>query len=229
MLIPSRAPHPISTAIAENNGSMKSGVMRLRPAGPAAFIIEVSDPDRAQSLADFIRRHLPEVIDVVPAARSVLVDGIQDSVSLRELLRDWATTPTPVPASSGSKSVITIPVHYDGPDLEDVAQTWGLEVADAIALHASIEFRAAFCGFSPGFTYLLGLPSALALSRLPTPRTRVPPGAVAIADAWCGVYPASSPGGWRILGTATAQLWDPTKSPPALIMPGARVRFVNAS
>ncbi len=202
--------------------------MRLRPVGPDALLIEVRDTESAQSLATWIRRHCPDVRDVVPAARSVLVDGISDSTTLSSTLRDWGETPSETQVATGQSPVITIPLRYDGPDLGVVAQSWGLAVADAIALHGSIEFQAAFCGFSPGFTYLTGLPSELAVPRLATPRTTVPVGAVAVADTWCAVYPSPSPGGWRILGTTDVQVWDQSKSSsPALITPGVRVRFVE--
>ena len=42
----------------------------------------------------------------------------------------------------------------------------------------------------------------------PSPRARVAPGSVGLADAWCGVYPTASPGGWLLLGTTAAVLWD---------------------
>jgi KipI family sensor histidine kinase inhibitor len=82
-----------------------------------------------------------------------------------------------------------------------------------------------FCGFAPGFAYLTGLDPALHLPRLATPRTAVPAGAVGIAGEFSGVYPRSSPGGWRLLGTTSAVVWDPQREPPALLVPGTRVRF----
>jgi len=83
----------------------------------------------------------------------------------------------------------------------------------------------AFCGFFFGFAYLMGLDSQFVVFCLATPRTSVPAGAVAVADTWSAVYPRESPGGWRLLGTTDAPLWDVSRVPPALLAPGTRVRF----
>jgi KipI family sensor histidine kinase inhibitor len=87
----------------------------------------------------------------------------------------------------------------------------------------------AFCGFSPGWAYLKGLPEELAIPRLETPRARVPAGSVALADTYAGIYPTASPGGWRIVGRTGVQLFDAERDPPALLSPGTRVRFVADS
>ena len=42
---------------------------------------------------------------------------------------------------------------------------------------------------------------------------------------YTGVYPRSSPGGWQLIGTTDAVLWDPAREPAALLAPGTRVRF----
>ncbi|MDO9175148.1 MAG: carboxyltransferase domain-containing protein, partial [Actinomycetota bacterium] len=113
----------------------------------------------------------------------------------------------------------------DGDDLHDVAARCGLTPSEVVTLHTSIEYTVAFCGFMPGFAYLVGLPSVLHLPRHATPRTRVPAGSVAIAAEFTGVYPRESPGGWHLLGRTDAALWDDLRTPPALLPPGARVRF----
>jgi KipI family sensor histidine kinase inhibitor len=121
--------------------------------------------------------------------------------------------------------LVEIPVTYDGADLAEVAELTGLTPAEVAARHAAAEYTVAFCGFSPGFGYLTGGDPALDVPRLATPRTKVPAGSVAIAEAFTGVYPRELPGGWRILGTTTAVLWDLDRDPPGLFVPGTRVRF----
>ena len=90
----------------------------------------------------------------------------------------------------------------------------------------AVEYRVAFCGFVPGFAYLVGLPAELHVPRLATPRPRVDAGSVAIAGEWAGVYPSASPGGWRLLGHTDAVMWDEARARPSLLEPGMRVRFV---
>lgn len=127
-----------------------------------------------------------------------------------------------------AEKAIEIPVRYDGPDLADVAAVWGVPEHEVPAIHAAAEFRVAFCGFAPGFGYLTGLPSRYDVPRRATPRTAVPAGSVALAGPYTGVYPRSSPGGWQLIGTTDAVLWDHARVPAALLAPGARVRFVPA-
>jgi KipI family sensor histidine kinase inhibitor len=99
-------------------------------------------------------------------------------------------------------------------------------VGEVIARHLATEFRVAFCGFAPGFGYLTGLPAELAVPRLATPRPRVPAGSVGLAGAYTGIYPSASPGGWLLIGRTDVVLFDVAADPPALLGPGARVRFV---
>ena len=92
----------------------------------------------------------------------------------------------------------------------------------------STEFTVAFAGFAPGFAYLTGLPPELHVPRRATPRTRVPAGSVGLAGPFAGAYPRASPGGWQLVGRTDAVLFDVARNPPALLAPGARVRFRRA-
>ncbi|OAV76723.1 allophanate hydrolase [Dietzia sp. 111N12-1] len=152
--------------------------------------------------------------------------------------------------AEGGVAGVTIDVRYDGPDLAAVADLAGMSTEALVRTHSSITWRAAFGGFAPGFFYLVdareldagradaggagaseaaGGPSAKpalpAVPRLGTPRARVPAGAVGLADRFCAVYPGASPGGWQLLGTTDARLWDLDRPDPALLAPGMTVRF----
>ena len=194
--------------------------MRFLPAGPRAVLVEVDDASTARSLAAWVRSQRVEVTEVVPAARTVLLDGLADPARLRDLLSRWDPAHEPV-----AGELVEIPVRYDGPDLSFVAEHWGVTEDEAVAVHGETEFVAAFCGFAPGFAYLEGLASDRAVPRLESPRPRVRAGSVGLAGPWCGVYPSASPGGWRILGHTDVVLWDPDRAQPALLPPGTRVVF----
>lgn len=193
--------------------------VRIIPAGPRAALVEVADAAAALSLARWVRERI-EVDEVVPAARTVLFDGLRPGVDLAALLGGWSLD---VPVASTRE--VVVPVVYDGPDLAYVASLWGVSQGEVVSRHTTLEFTAAFCGFSPGFAYLTGLPADWAVPRLDSPSARVAPGSVALADTWCGVYPSASPGGWRLLGRTDAPLWDLGRAEPALLAPGTRVRF----
>ncbi|MCX5203477.1 allophanate hydrolase subunit 1 [Streptomyces sp. NBC_00237] len=197
--------------------------------GPHALLVELDDLAHAQAFhAEVLRRraagNLPGVRDIVPAARTVLLDGLDDPQALAADLRTWHIPPL---ASDGGR-LIEIPVRYDGPDLAEVARLWGMPAERVPETLADLELRVAFCGFAPGFGYLSGLPAELHLPRRATPRTAVPAGSVALAGEYAGVYPRSSPGGWQLVGSTDAVLWDPGRKPAALLAPGTRVRFTAA-
>lgn len=121
-----------------------------------------------------------------------------------------------------------IPVCYDiefGLDLEEVATTCKLSIQEVIAIHTSIEFRVYMIGFVPGFAYMGTLPVALETKRKNNPRLAVPEGSVAIAGLQTGIYPATIPGGWNILGKTPVKMFDKTKEPCSFLQVGDTVQF----
>lgn len=175
-----------------------------------------------------LRRPPPGVVELVPAARTILVHYDPEAFSPDSLAAPLAEADA-APEPAAAARLVTVPVVYDGPDLEELGARTGLSVAEIVERHVAPEYVVAFCGFAPGFAYLTGLDPLLRLPRRATPRTRVPAGAVAIADEFAGVYPSASPGGWHLLGRTDAVLWDLDRDPPALLAPGTRVRFTAAN
>ncbi len=194
--------------------------MKLLPYGPQAVLAEFHTLVEVMNAADAWREAAwPGVVDVVPAARTVLVvhDGSFDPSHL--------VAPSSRVAHVAVNEPVVLDVVYDGLDLAEVAKACGVHVQEVIEMHSGMEYTAAFCGFMPGFAYLVGLPHLLQLPRRSTPRTRVPAGSVAIAAEFAGVYPRDSPGGWHLVGRTDARLWDDSRIPPALLLPGTKVRF----
>lgn len=199
-------------------------------AGLRSWLVEVESGGAAYALHRYLaalrdRGELPGVVDLVPGARTVLLDGDSRGVDrshLLALLARWdGTDLDPMPGGR----VVEIPVTYDGADLDEVAGLTGLSRQEIVEAHTAGELSVAFCGFSPGFAYMTGIPASLQVPRLPVPRTAVPAGAVALAEEYTGVYPRKSPGGWRIIGHTSLTIWDESLPDPALLTPGTRVRF----
>jgi KipI family sensor histidine kinase inhibitor len=198
--------------------------MRLRRCGSDAVLVEVDSLGEVSAVRAAVRAaDLPTLVELVPAARTVLI-SVRPGTGLAPVRRVLEEVDLSRPAEVRSREV-RIPVHYDGPDLELVARTAGLSEAEVVDLHSRSEYEVAFCGFAPGFGYLVGLPEVLRQPRLDSPRTKVPAGSVAIAGEFTAAYPRATPGGWRLLGHTDATLFDANRAEPALLAPGDRVRF----
>ncbi|WP_432883351.1 5-oxoprolinase subunit B family protein [Kribbella sp. CA-245084] len=198
--------------------------MRILPAGDRALLVELDDLDEVLGYYAALTADAPaDVVDIVPAARTVLVTTTGDLATLSRTLHE--VTPTRDSRTAGD--LIDIPVIYDGADLDDVAQILGCSQDDVVARHTADEWTVAFCGFAPGFGYLTSTGS-WDIPRRSSPRTKVPTGAVALAGEFSGVYPRESPGGWQLIGRTTAKIFDQERDPAALFHPGRRVRFVDA-
>ncbi|MGO1050663.1 5-oxoprolinase subunit PxpB [Crossiella sp. CA198] len=198
--------------------------MRLLPCGAHALLVELDSAAAVQAVHATLRAAgLPAVVDLVPAARTVLVEVRPGSAGLDQVRAVLESLDEREPPVLGRD--VLLPVVYDGPDLELVARTAGLSTAEVVELHTGATYTVAFCGFAPGFGYLTGLPEPLRQPRLDSPRERVPAGSVGLAGEYTGAYPRASPGGWRLIGRTAVTLFDVDRDPPALLAPGDRVRF----
>jgi KipI family sensor histidine kinase inhibitor len=215
---------------------------RFLLAGDAALVVEFGQALGTSAIDLEINRRvhalaralaecpLPGLGETVPSYRSLLVhyDPLRLSYAeveafISEALQQCDDAPLPEPR------LVEIPTIYGGehgPDIDFVAEHNDLTVEDVIRLHSEAVYTVYMLGFTPGFPYLGGLPDALATPRLDTPRQRVPAGSVGIAGAQTGVYPLATPGGWRLIGWTSVVLFDPVRTPPALLQPGDQVRFV---
>ncbi|WP_231486500.1 5-oxoprolinase subunit B family protein [Candidatus Blastococcus massiliensis] len=198
--------------------------MRVLPYGDRALLVEVGDLAAVAGLrAALDRAPLPGQRELVPAARTVLVllDRAPTDLDVATLRR----LPLEAAGPEDAAALVTLPVVFDGPDLTEVADLAGRSVPALVRELTAAELTVAFSGFAPGFGYLAGLPTDLHVPRRATPRTRVPAGSVALAGPFAGVYPRASPGGWQLVGRTDAVLFDVDREPPALLVPGVRVRF----
>lgn len=199
--------------------------MRVLPSGTTALLVELSDLDEVLGLYAALADNLPSgVVDVVPAARTLLVVTDPALTSL-SAAADAVRRTTPSPDRLGSGDLVEIPVSYDGEDLQEAAQLLGCDDAELVRRHTAAEWIVAFCGFSPGFGYLTSKAWQSEVPRRSSPRKNVPPGSVALAGEFSGVYPRESPGGWQLIGRTEVTVFDASREPATLLRPGTRVRF----
>ena len=174
-----------------------------------------------------------DLVDLVPSYASLLIvyDALAtDHLSVAHRVRGSLDTLGEMSTREGR--TVVLPVYYApeaGADLEAVAARAGLDTEEVIALHTGAEYRVYAIGFAPGFAYLGEVDERIATPRLATPRQKVPRGAVAIADRQTAVYPATSPGGWNLIGRCPVRMFDPDADPSMPVSVGDRVRFEQIS
>jgi inhibitor of KinA len=203
--------------------------MKLTPLGDQGLLAACDSEAEAIALAHAVRAAgWPEVVDVVPAYRSVAVFHDPERIALAALhdrLARLSTQPSSAPAVG---RLHVIPCCYElGADLGRVADHVRMPPRDVIDWHCGAEYTVYAIGFCPGFPYLGYLPDALAgVPRLPTPRVRVDPGSVGLTGRQTGIYPIARPGGWNLIGRTPLTLVDVAAGYFPLRV-GDRVRFAG--
>ncbi len=208
---------------------MIAGVL---PMGDRALLVEVASLDAVLALHAALAASAPAgVVDLVPAARTVLVrldPAVLDLAATRRWIAE-AADDDEVAAVPAAPPEAELELVYDGPDLASTADLLGVGTDELVRRHRAASWTVAFTGFAPGFGYLVSADWPFDVPRLDAPRTRVPAGAVGLAAGFTGAYPRATPGGWRLIGTTRARLFDPDAASPALLAPGTRVRIRAAA
>lgn len=208
--------------------------MRILPFGEAALLVELE-----QRIDPAVAAHARAIADAweaaghgpaVPTYASALLtfDPLAIAPDRAETAARDIASRTASPASFETGRIVEIPTRYDGEDLEEVARMSGLSVAEVVAAHGGRDHLAYCAGFVPGWVYLGPIDPRIVAPRRESPRPRIAAGTVAVVDGQTGIYPAATPGGWRLIGSTDTRLFDPDRDPPALIRAGDRVRFVAA-
>jgi KipI family sensor histidine kinase inhibitor len=195
--------------------------------GDQALLLQFDNTTDVLAWAAALREAaLPGVLDIVPASRTVLLklDGPRHQSAVRRRLRTLRVDADMVATAPPDEPTL-IDVVYDGADLAEVAERTGLTTAQVINAHTATPWQVGFGGFAPGFAYLIGGDTRLAVPRRSEPRSSVPAGAVGLADEFTGIYPRRSPGGWQLIGHTDIVLWDIDRPNPALLTPGMWVQF----
>jgi inhibitor of KinA len=208
---------------------------RILKAADSALVFEFGTAidrkisDRVLGLAEILNNAgLPGATEIVATFRSLCVNYDSLKTTGAELEQAIVALMRGAGTSSQIRRLWEIPVCYDpefAPDIEEVATRVGLSVAEVAALHAGTQYHVYMIGFVPGYPYMGDLPKQLRLPRRRDPRTRVPPGSLAIATSLTAVYPYESPGGWHLIGTSPVRFFDPDSANGSLLGPGDSVKF----
>jgi inhibitor of KinA len=215
-------------------------VVRFQPASDDSLLVyfgESITPEAHQSVLRLLRsletQPISGIRNLHPAYNSILIrfNALGSThADLESALRPIIERLDSVPLSE--PRLVEVPVSYGGdfgPDLAALAALRNLSTYDVIEAHSSATYTVAFLGFVPGFAYLAGLPEKLATPRLSAPRRQVPDGSLGIAGNQTGIYPFSTPGGWRLIGRTPLQMFRAGREPMSLLTVGDRVRFVPIS
>jgi len=177
--------------------------------------------DRVQQ--DYLRlKEIEGFREVVPSYTSIWIEFDTARFSLESVRQKITAILSPLKSKRtvAHFDLHEIPVDYSqGIDLERIAKFAQCSVEEVIRWHTERTYRVYAIGFMEGFAYLGTVDSRIAIPRLATPRTKVPKGAVAIANAQTAIYPQESAGGWNIVGVTD---FDDFK----LFKVGDKIRFI---
>lgn len=192
--------------------------------------INIETNRSVRQLAELIETHnIPGIMETILGYTNVLINYDPMKLPYKTLVTIVEQLVQEIdPLAEDGQRTINIPVLYGaewGPDLPDVAKINGLTEEEVIRIHTEPSYLVYFLGFTPGFPFLGGMSTEIATPRLATPRTRIPGGSVGIANDQTGIYPVSSPGGWRLIGHTPVALYDTRKDWPFLLAPGDQIKF----
>jgi KipI family sensor histidine kinase inhibitor len=210
---------------------------KISPLGDSSLLIRFGGEidlhvnQRVHALSGLIEASsIAGVVETVPAYSTLLVQYDPLVLTFLQMKNILLEKMAQVEETTSRKPrLVEIPVRYGGEygiDLEEVARQLRLQVSEVIRIHSEKIYTVYMMGFTPGFPYLGKLDDALVMPRLETPRTRVPAGTVAIAGSQTGIYSVTSPGGWRLIGWTSINLFDPHSDSPFLFSPGDEVKFI---
>lgn len=212
--------------------------MQILPAGDQALVVEFGKNideeinNKVHALSGYIKRqNIKGVRETLPTYRSLMVfyDSSEiDFFKLSKIIRHHK----PIRGRNCKKirKKWIVPCCYGGgygPDLKRMSDMLGIEQEEIIRIHEKADYKVYMLGFLPGFVYLGGLDEKICVPRLETPRIKIPARSVGIGGNQTGVYPVSSPGGWRLIGSTPLDFYNPENESPTLCRAGEYISFVS--
>ncbi|WP_018265590.1 5-oxoprolinase subunit B family protein [Methylosinus sp. LW4] len=214
---------------------MRYDAPRCLDAGEAALVVELGDSVdpaiSAEVLAlDAALRAAPltGILETVPTYRSLMIHYDPLALARAALVAHVEALERAAQESAAPGVRWVIPCCYAPPHGEDLAaagEALSLSPERIVELHSGADFRAYMYGFAPGWCYLGGLPSALAVPRRASPRGPTPRGAVLIGGGLSLIGADPMPTGWYVLGRTPERLFAPSRNPSFFVEVGDALRF----
>ena len=128
-----------------------------------------------------------------------------------------------------NNKLIKIPICIDEEfslDIKRLSKKLKIENEQIYNSFLNKEYYCYMTGFIAGMPFLGDTNENIRLSRLETPRVKVPMGSIGITEQFCNIYTYESPGGWNIIGNTPIKVFNKlNQENPTLINPGDRVKF----
>ncbi|WP_100488529.1 5-oxoprolinase subunit B family protein [Sporolactobacillus pectinivorans] len=213
---------------------MKDQLFQFKDYGDAGILIEFSKVytkdawQKAHYLAHQIRaRKIKGILGVIPTYSTLFINYdylIIKRCEIYELIKEWLQSDIGKMADVPGR-IFRIPVLFGskwGPDLQYVSECLKLSEEQTIKQFCSSPLPIICVNRGPMF----GSNFNNDVSRLETPRTRVPAGAITAAGSQVSIMTQESPGGWRILGQTPVKMnIDYNSDPPVPYKPGDMMEF----
>ncbi|UYO00127.1 MAG: carboxyltransferase domain-containing protein [Devosia sp.] len=167
------------------------------------------------------------VVEVVPSLVSVLVRYDARAISF-DRLRGELTLRIGRQPDEERCSLWTMDIDFGGeagPDLNEAAESLGMNSAAFIARHNREPLRVLTTGFAPGFVYCGFHGEDMVLPRRQTVRASVPAGSILFAAGQTAVTATDLPTGWHVIGSTDFRNFDASREPPTQLRAGDRVQF----
>jgi|SRR5579862_5810004 len=126
--------------------------------------------------------------------------------------------------STVASRIVTIPVWYDDPwsqhvaerlgvphNISAVATANGLTVSELVGRHSSATYWVPLVGFTPGANDSVAIEGRFAITapKYVVPRTFTPARTIGCAGTATCIYPVASPGGYQMIGRAAVDVFVP--------------------
>lgn len=212
--------------------------VRVSECGPAALRVSARLGDRELDwrVVHGLSRRLserqePGLIVSIPTYESVLVEFDPTATTVAavaEHVRQLLRTIDPGEPLETAPRTFVVPVLYGGPwqdDLDEVARLTNLDSEEVIRRHLEPSYTVRCLGAPGGSPMLDGPDFPVPIPRLASPRASVPAGVVSLAGRQATIAPATSPGGWRVIGRTPLSFLDLAREPLVPYLPGDVLRF----